>query len=313
MIAEQFSLPFLPLLAKANSVHAQNFPVGAIQVSKLCSIKTGACPEDCSYCSQSVHHKDTQLKREPLMDTEEIIKNAQKAKADGASRFCMGAAWRSPPSNAQFNKVLTACKAVKELGLETCMTLGMLSPEQAKALKAAGLDYYNHNLDTSPEFYKEIITTRTYEDRLHTLNAIADAGLKTCCGGIMGLGESREDRISFLYELTKLKQKPGSIPLNQLVPMQGTPFADAKSIDSIEFIRTVAITRIIFPDSFVRLAAGRESMSDTMQALCFFAGANSIFTGEALLTAPNCGSSADQKLFEKLNLFPYENTPATAD
>lgn len=310
-IAGIYSTPLLQLLSQAHNVHAENFPVGAVEICKLCSIKTGTCPEDCGYCSQSVHHKDAKIKNEPLMDIENILENAKKAKAEGAKRFCMGAAWRTPPSNAQFQKVLAACKEVKELGLETCMTLGMLNDEQCQDLKAAGLDYYNHNLDTSPEFYNKVITTRTYEDRLNTLASVAKAGLKTCCGGIMGLGESREDRISFLAALGNLTTPPTSIPLNQLVPMQGTPLGNNPIIDPIEFVRTVATTRILFPKSFIRLAAGRESMSDTMQTLCFFAGANSIFTGDQLLTAPNCGKSADQLLFEKLDLYPHEDKANT--
>lgn len=310
-IASIYNTPFLELLSQAHLIHAENNIVGAIEICKLCSIKTGTCPEDCSYCSQSVHHKDVKIRNEPLMNLENIIENAKKAKADGAKRFCMGAAWRTPPSKAQFSKVLEACASVKKLGLETCMTLGMLNEEQCTALKDAGLDYYNHNLDTSPEFYDKVITTRTYEDRINTLAAVANAGLKTCCGGIMGLGETREDRISFLSALANLETTPTSIPLNQLVPMQGTPLANTPTIDPIEFVRTVATTRILFPNSFIRLAAGRESMSDTMQALCFFAGANSIFTGDQLLTAPNCGKNADQALFEKLDLFPHEDTSKT--
>lgn len=301
-ISELFETDFLQLLSKANKVHQENFTLGEIQVSKLCNIKTGACPEDCSYCSQSVRHKETNLPAEPLMDLEQILLNAEKAKADGASRFCMGAAWRNPPSKAQFNRILEACRQVKAKGLETCMTLGMLTEAQCKQLKEAGLDYYNHNLDTSPEFYPKVITTRTYDDRLATLRAVANAGLKTCCGGIMGLGESRSDRVSFLDQLSKLTEAPTSIPLNQLVPMKGTPLESAPAIDEIEFIRTVAVTRIMFPNSVIRLAAGRESMSDSMQALCFFAGANSIFTGDKLLTTKNCGSNQDQQLFKKLNL-----------
>lgn len=301
-IRKQYNLSFMALVSKAHTIHKENFNPQNIQISKLCSIKTGLCPEDCSYCSQSIHHKESELKSEPLMDVGKIIEKAKKAKSEGATRFCMGAAWRSPPSKAHFARIIDACKQVKSLGLETCMTLGMLSDEQCQDLKKAGLDYYNHNIDTSPEYYSNITKTRTFDDRLKTLNSVANAGLKTCSGGILGLGESREDRISFLNQLSLLKNPPESIPLNRLVPMKGTPLERSPEIDEIEFIRTVAVTRIVFPKSVIRLAAGRESMSHSMQAFCFYCGANSIFTGDELLTAPNCGESLDKILFNKLDL-----------
>ncbi len=308
-IANLFDKPFFDLLLEAHQTHRKHFDAHTIQTCNLLSIKTGACPEDCGYCAQSVHNKDVQLKKEKLLDVAEVRAAAQQAKANGATRFCMGAAWRTPPTQTKFNQVLALCQEVKSMGMETCMTLGMLNDDQAKALKDAGLDYYNHNLDTSPEHYDNIITTRTYQDRLDTLQSVAKAGLKTCCGGIMGLGEKRSDRVSFLHQLQQLPAPPASIPINQLVPIQGTPLSDAPVIDAIEFIRTIAVTRILFPKSHVRLAAGRENMSDTMQALCYFAGANSIFVGNKLLTTDNNTHNEDMQLFEKLGLSPMQQQP----
>lgn len=299
-----FDKPFFDLLFEAQTTHRKNFDPNTVQTCNLLSIKTGACPEDCSYCAQSVRNKKAELKREKLLDVEKVRAAAKKAKENGATRFCMGAAWRSPPTQTQFNKVLGLCKEVKDMGMETCMTLGMINTEQGKALKEAGLDYYNHNLDTSPKHYEKIITTRTYQDRLDTLNAIHEAGLKTCCGGILGLGEKRSDRIELLYELSQLPSPPNSIPMNQLVPIKGTPLEGTPAIDPVEFVKTIAITRILFPNSFVRLAAGRESMPDTMQALCYLAGANSIFVGDKLLTTENNQPSKDMILFQKLGIRP---------
>lgn len=303
-IAKYFDQPFFELLHQAHTIHRQHFDPQTIQTCNLLSIKTGACPEDCGYCAQSVHHKEVDIDRTPLMDVDKVRAAAQKAKDNGATRFCMGAAWRTPPTKTQFNKVRDLCKEVKDMGMETCMTLGMLDTSQAQALKEAGLDYYNHNLDTSPEHYDNIITTRSYQDRLDTLQAVADAGLKTCCGGIMGLGESRQDRVSFLHQLCLLPAPPSSIPINQLVPIQGTPLVNAPAIEPLEFVRTIAVTRVLFPKSFVRLAAGREHMPDTMQALCYYAGANSIFVGDKLLTTENNKPSKDMQLFQALGLKP---------
>lgn len=296
-----FERPFNDLLFQAHQTHRQHFNPNEVQQSALLSIKTGACPEDCAYCPQSVHHAST-LEREKLMDTDQVVAAAKQAQAEGATRFCMGAAWRSPPTRTQFQKVMDHVKAVKALGLETCLTLGMLSEEQADMLKAAGLDYYNHNLDTSPEYYKKIITTRTYQERLDTLKVIDAAGLNTCCGGIVGMGESRTDRINFLYTLNQLDPVPQSVPINQLVRVPGTPLADTPDLDPIEFARTIAVARIIMPNSRVRLSAGRQHMSDEMQALCFFAGANSIFYGDTLLTTENNHTQKDRALFKTLGL-----------
>ncbi len=297
-----FDLPFNDLLFRAHSVHRENFDPNAVQVSTLLSIKTGGCPEDCNYCPQSVHY-DTGLEPERLMEVEAVVSAAQRAKAAGASRFCMGAAWRNPKGR-NFERVLEMVTRVRAEGLETCATLGMLDESQAQSLKEVGLDYYNHNLDTSPEFYGEIISTRTYDDRLDTLKHVRDAGINVCCGGIVGLGEAREDRVSMLCELANLPEHPGSVPINQLVKVEGTPLDEQTDIEPTEFVRTLAVARILMPASYVRLSAGRSDMSDTMQALCFFAGANSIFYGEKLLTTGNPDTAKDDALFAKLGLHP---------
>jgi biotin synthase len=297
-----FDLPFNDLLFRAQSVHRQHFDPNAVQISTLLSIKTGGCPEDCSYCPQSVHY-DTGLEPERLMDIEAVLTAARRARAAGATRFCMGAAWRNPRGR-NFERVLEMVSRVHAEGLETCATLGMLDGDQAQQLKQAGLDYYNHNLDTSPEFYGEIISTRTYQDRLDTLGQVREAGINVCCGGIVGLGESRADRVSMLCELASLPEHPGSVPINQLVKVEGTPLDDEPGIDPLEFVRTIAVARILMPHSHVRLSAGRSDMADTMQALCFHAGANSIFYGEKLLTTGNPDTAIDDALFERLGLHP---------
>jgi biotin synthase len=304
-----FDLPFNELLFQAQTVHRQHFDPNAVQISTLLSIKTGGCPEDCKYCPQSVHY-DTGLEPERLMDIEEVVTAAKRAKQAGASRFCMGAAWRNPKGK-NFERVLEMVDRVRAEGLETCATLGMLNETQAAELKRVGLDYYNHNLDTSPEFYADIITTRTYDDRLDTLRHVRDAGINVCCGGIVGMGESRADRVSMLCELASLPQHPGSVPIhpgsvpiNQLVKVEGTPVDEQPDIDALEFVRTIATARVLMPASYVRLSAGRSEMSDEMQALCFLAGANSIFYGEKLLTTGNPDTARDDALFEKLGLHP---------
>jgi biotin synthase len=302
-----FDLPFNDLLFRAQSVHREHFDPNSVQMSTLLSIKTGACPEDCKYCPQSVRY-NTALEREALMEVEQVLKAAGKAKAAGATRFCMGAAWRSPKGK-ELNKVAAMVQGVRELGLETCATLGMLDAEQTRVLKDAGLNYYNHNLDTSKEFYGEIITTRTYEDRLATLANVRAAGINVCSGGIVGLGESRSDRAAMLRTLANLPEHPQSVPINQLVQVQGTPLAGVDPVDPFEFVRTIAVARILMPRSYVRLSAGRTEMSDQQQALCFFAGANSIFFGEKLLTTGNPDTEADEKLFERLGL-RFERAPA---
>jgi biotin synthase len=295
-----FALPFNDLVFRAANVHRQNFDANEVQVSTLLSIKTGACPEDCKYCPQSAHY-NTGLEKEPLIDLAKVINEAKKAKEAGASRFCMGAAWRSL-NDRDLPEVAGMITAVKDMGLETCVTLGMVQKEQLQALKDAGLDYYNHNIDTSEEFYKEIITTRTYEDRLQTLENIRDVGLKTCCGGIVGMGEEVEDRAKMLITLANLPEHPESVPINMLVKVKGTPLDIAGNIDGFDFVRTIAVARIMMPKSYVRLSAGREAMSDEMQALCFFAGANSIFYGEKLLTTPNPKENEDKQLFSRLGI-----------
>ena len=297
-----FDLPFNELLFQAQILQRQYFDPNAVQVSTLLSIKTGGCPEDCNYCPQSVQH-DTGLEPERLMDVEAVVTAARRAKQAGATRFCMGAAWRNPKGK-NFERVLEMVSRVQAEGLETCATLGMLDAGQAVELKQAGLDYYNHNLDTSPEFYGDIITTRTYDDRLDTLAHVREAGINVCCGGIVGLGEGREDRVALLCELANLPEHPGSVPINQLVKVEGTPLEQQTDIDAIEFVRTIATARILMPASFVRLSAGRAEMTDEMQALCFFAGANSIFYGEKLLTTGNPDTARDDALFEKLGLHP---------
>ena len=297
-----FDMPFNDLLFQAQTAHRQHFDPNAVQISTLLSIKTGGCPEDCKYCPQSVHH-DTELEPERLMDVDEVVEAARRAKAAGATRFCMGAAWRNPKGK-NFERVLEMVRQVREQGLETCATLGMLDEEQTRLLKDAGLDYYNHNLDTSPEFYGEIITTRTWDDRLDTLAHVREAGINVCCGGIVGMGESRADRVSMLAELANLPEHPGSVPINRLVRVEGTPLGQEPEIESIEFVRTIAVARILMPESYVRLSAGRTQMSDEMQALCFLAGANSIFYGEKLLTTGNPDTASDDALFDRLGLHP---------
>ena len=297
-----FALPFNELLFQAQTIHRQYFDPSTVQVSTLLSIKTGGCPEDCKYCPQSVHY-ETELEPEQLMDIDAVVEAARRARQAGASRFCMGAAWRNPKGK-NFERVLEMVGRVQAEGLETCATLGMLDADQAMALKEAGLDYYNHNLDTSPEFYADIITTRTYDDRLDTLTHVREAGINVCCGGIVGMGEGREDRVSLLCELANLPEHPGSVPINQLVRVEGTPLDEQTDIDAIEFVRTIATARILMPQSYVRLSAGRTGMSDEMQALCFHAGANSIFYGEKLLTTGNPDTAADDALFAKLGLHP---------
>ncbi len=295
-----FELPFNDLLFKAQSVHRENFDANKLQLSSLLSIKTGACPEDCKYCPQSARYK-TGLDVERLMRVDKIVDAAKRAKANGAGRFCMGAAWRSP-KDSDLGVVEEAVRQVKALGLETCATLGMLSQDQAQSLKAAGLDYYNHNLDTSENYYKEVITTRTYEDRLQTLEHVRQAGMNVCSGGIVGMGETRKDRAGLIANLANLPEPPQSVPINNLVQVSGTPLADSEPVDDFEFIRTIAVARITMPKSYVRLSAGREAMNDQMQALCFMAGANSVFYGEELLTTSNASVEHDRALMTKLGI-----------
>lgn len=307
-IAALFDLPFTELVFRAASIHREKFKADEVQLSTLLSIKTGGCPEDCGYCSQSVH-ADTDVKATKLMDVRSVLQSAAQAKDGGSSRFCMGAAWRNP-KDRDMPAIVEIVKGVREMGMETCMTLGMLTPKQADMLAQAGLDYYNHNLDTSPERYDEVITTRTFQDRLDTLENVRGAGINVCSGGIVGMGETREDRVGFIHALATLPVHPGSVPVNALVPVKGTPLGDMLAdtplaqIDDIEFVRTVAAARITMPDSMVRLSAGRESMSDAAQAMCFLAGANSIFTGDKLLTAPNAGDDTDAAMFARLGLKP---------
>ncbi len=295
-----FALPFNDLLFQAQTVHRQNFDPNTVQLSTLLSIKTGGCSEDCGYCPQSAHHEGS-VEKEALLTVDAVLEAARAAKAAGASRFCMGAAWRSP-KDRDLLPVLDMVREVKALGLETCATLGMLHGDQADKLKDAGLDYYNHNLDTSPEFYGEIITTRSYQDRLDTLDKVRDAGLNVCCGGIVGMGESRNERAGLLAQLANLEPQPESVPINMLVRVEGTPLADTPALEPLEFVRTIAVARILMPSSHVRLSAGRSEMSDAVQALCFLAGANSIFYGEKLLTTGNPDVTRDQALFDKLGL-----------
>jgi biotin synthase len=295
-------LPFADLLHRAQTVHRRHFDPNEVQVSTLLSVKTGACPEDCAYCPQSIRY-DTGLEREALMEPEAVVERARAARDAGATRFCMGAAWRSP-KDRDLEKVAAMVEGVARLGLETCATLGMLSPAQAKRLKDAGLDYYNHNLDTSEGFYGEVITTRTYQDRLDTLAAVRAAGINVCCGGILGMGEQPEDRVAFLHTLATLDPHPESVPINNLVQVEGTPLAGTAALDPLEFVRIIALARILMPRSHVRLSAGRSAMSDEMQALCFLAGANSIFYGEKLLTTGNPDTASDHALFERLGIRP---------
>jgi biotin synthase len=297
-----YNFPFNDLLFQAHSVHRKNFDANAVQISRLLSIKTGGCAEDCSYCSQSAS-APTGLKASRLMVVEKVLAEARKAKAGGASRYCMGAAWRGP-KDRDMDALVDMVAGVKALGLEVCMTLGMLSPRQAATLAEAGLDYYNHNIDTSEEFYPQIITTRTFADRLDTLAIVRDAGMKVCAGGILGMGETTDDRISMLVTLANLPEPPESVPINMLIPIPGSRLADAEPVDPIEFVRTIALARILMPRAHVRLSAGRTQMSDEMQALCFFAGANSIFSGDTLLTADNPGEDHDAALFRRLGLKP---------
>lgn len=294
------ALPFHELLTRAHATHCDNFDPAEIEAAKLMSIKTGACPEDCAYCPQSAHH-DTGLKAEPLAPTGEIVAAAKQAQAEGATRFCMGAAWRSP-SDKQVEKVAESIEAVAALGLETCVTLGMLEDAQAQRLADAGLDFYNHNLDTSPEHYGDIITTRTYQDRLDTLDVCRDAGLKLCTGGIVGMGESRTDRASMLVQLANLSPQPESVPINLLIRSTGTPLETVPDFPTLELVRTIAAARVLMPQTVVRLSAGRAGMTDELHALCFYAGANSIFLGDTLLTAGNNGVSADDRLLDDLGL-----------
>lgn len=295
-----YEQPFLDLVFKAQQVHREHFTANTIQVSTLLSIKTGKCPEDCKYCYQSAHY-DSKLEAEKRIAVEKVISEAKAAKDSGSSRFCMGAAWRNPHER-DMPYVLEMVREVKALGMETCMTLGMLNQSQAERLKDAGLDYYNHNLDTSREYYSHIISTRTFDDRLNTLDHVRNAGLKVCSGGIVGLGEGKQDRIGLLHELATLPLHPESVPINMLVPIEGTPLEEVEKLEVTEWLRTIAVARIIMPKSYIRLSAGRESLSDTDQAMAFMAGANSLFSGEKLLTTPNAGEGRDKVLFNKLGL-----------
>lgn len=299
-----FDSPLMDLLFKAQTVHRAHFDPNQVQMSTLLSIKTGACPEDCKYCPQSGHY-NTGLEKEKLMEVERVVQQARAARDGGASRFCMGAAWKHP-SGKDFPYVLEMVRQVRQLGMETCMTLGALSPEQAAELAAAGLDYYNHNLDTSPEYYGEIITTRSYQERLDTLGYVRQAGMKVCSGGIVGMGETAADRVGLLQQLANMPVHPDSVPINNLVKVKGTPLENVDDLDPFEFIRTIAVARILMPRSYVRLSAGRQQMSDEMQAMCFFAGANSIFYGEKLLTTPLPEESRDLALFRRLGLEPEQ-------
>ncbi|HET7300872.1 MAG TPA: biotin synthase BioB [Oleiagrimonas sp.] len=299
-----FDLPFNDLLARAHAVHAEHHDANAVQMSTLLSIKTGGCPEDCAYCPQAQRYH-TGVQAQKLMSVEAVLEQARAARAAGASRFCMGAAWRGP-KDRDIPKVAAIVRAVKDLGMETCATLGMLEDGQAESLREAGLDYYNHNLDTAPEHYGEIIHTREYQDRLDTLERVRGAGLKTCCGGIVGLGETREERAGLLETLANLPEPPESVPINQLVQVPGTPLDGTEKLDPFEFVRTIAVARILMPTSMVRLSAGRREMDDAVQALCFFAGANSIFMGDKLLTTGNPDVEHDRRLLQRLDLKPLE-------
>ena len=309
-IAALFDLPFPELLFQAAQVHRAQFAADEVQLSTLLSIKTGGCPEDCGYCNQSTH-AETGLKATKLMDVRAVLQAAAQARDNGSSRFCMGAAWRNP-KDRDMPAIVEMVKGVRQMGMETCMTLGMLSEKQAGMLADAGLDYYNHNIDTSPERYAEVITTRTFEDRLDTLEHVREAGINVCCGGIVGMGETRGDRVGFIHALATLPKHPESVPVNALVPVKGTVLGNMLAdtplakIDEIEFVRTVAVARITMPESMVRLSAGRESMSDSTQALCFMAGANSIFTGDKLLTTGNAGDDKDAALFARLGMRPMQ-------
>jgi len=305
-----FEIPFNDLLFKAHSIHRETFDPNKVQVSSLLNIKTGACPEDCSYCSQSSKY-DTGLEREKLMEIDEVLKQAQNAKNKGATRFCMGAAWRNP-TDKSLDKVIPMIRGVKAMGMETCVTLGMLSPKQASTLKKAGLDYYNHNIDTSKENYSNVVTTRKFQDRLDTLEAVKDANINVCSGGILGMGETEADRASMLQSLANLEKHPDSVPINLLVPIPGTPFENIKPPSESEFVRTIAVARILMPNSVVRLSAGRLDMGEGMQALCFFAGANSIFYGDQLLTTDNPTVANDKLLFSRLGINSEDNQQSIA-
>lgn len=299
-VLQWFDLPFFDLLHEAHQVHRTHWDPADVQLSQLLSIKTGGCPEDCAYCPQASRYDDPN-QRQGLMELETVVERAKAAKARGATRFCMGAAWRSP-KDRDLEKVAAMVREVKALGLETCATLGMLKSEQAQTLAEAGLDYYNHNIDSDPDFYSSIITTRDFGDRIETLHHVRDAGMKVCCGGIVGMGESRRQRAGMLLALASMPEPPQSVPINRLVQVPGTPLHGTEELDPFEFVRTIAVARILLPKSRVRLSAGRESMSDELQALCFFAGANSIFYGETLLTTPNPGPDRDASLFERLGI-----------
>ncbi len=295
-----YTQPFMELLYKAHSMHREHHDPNRIQPATLLSIKTGACPEDCGYCSQSAHY-ETHVEKANLMCVDDVMEKARAAKANGAKRFCMGAAWRYPPAKVM-PQLQAMIAGVKELGMETCMTLGMLNQDQAQCLKEAGLDYYNHNIDTSPSYYEKVVTTRQFSDRLETLDNVRDAGINVCCGGILGLGETQTDRIEFLMTLANMSPAPESVPINRLIPVEGTPLAQAKQVDGIELARTIATARIIMPTSAIRLTAGRTEMSDELQALCFFAGANSVFIGDVLLTEDNPRCEKDARLFAELGM-----------
>jgi biotin synthase len=299
-IEDLYRLPFNDLIFKAQTVHRENHDPNKIQVSTLMSIKTGGCPEDCKYCSQSIKY-NTDVEIEKLLSVDEVIDQAKAAKASGASRFCMGAAWRNL-NDSNLEKIKGMVKAVKNLKLETCLTLGMLKKEQAESLKECGLDYYNHNLDSSEEYYSKVVSTRTYQDRLNTLGYVRDAGIKVCTGGILGLGEENIDRLKLIEVLCNMEEQPESVPMNKLVKINGTPYSENENVDNFDFIRIIAISRITMPKTFVRLSAGRDSMNDEMQALCFFAGANSIFYGDELLTTKNSSINHDKVLMDKLNI-----------
>ncbi|TCG08275.1 biotin synthase BioB [Paraburkholderia steynii] len=295
-----YDLPFNDLLFRAQQVHREHFDANTVQLSTLLSIKTGGCEEDCAYCPQSVHH-DTGLKAEKLMEVEDVLAAAQVAKQNGATRFCMGAAWRNP-KDRHLEPIKDMIRGVKAMGLETCVTLGMLETHQAQSLRDAGLDYYNHNLDTSPEFYGQIISTRTYQDRLETLERVRDAGINVCCGGIVGMGESRRERAGLIAQLANMEPYPESVPINNLVQVEGTPLTGTEALDPFEFVRSIAVARITMPRAMVRLSAGREQMNEALQAMCFLAGANSIFYGDQLLTTSNPQAEADRKLLERLGI-----------
>lgn len=300
-VEQLLEMPLLDLVFTAAAVHREHHDPSRVQCSQLLSIKTGGCPEDCGYCSQSAHHK-TPVAREPLLDVDTVLAEARSAKQNGADRFCMGAAWREAKSGEEFDRVLAMVRGVKELGLEACATLGMVNKEQAEKLEQAGLDYYNHNLDTGRSHYSEVITTRTYDDRLDTLKNVREAGMKVCCGGILGLGEQKKGRAELLCELANLDPPPESVPINTLVQVEGTPFAKAENVDWTDLVRAVAAARILMPHSVVRLSAGRTEMDDSAQAMCFLAGANSMFVGDELLTMPNPSPSSDAALLQKLGL-----------